>query len=429
MLSFITALVIPFVEINLFRTVVQDPYLLELPTITLGEALPNNQSVVVQEKVISPWFMLWAVGAVLTSCKFLYKGSKLVKLTRKAESIKVERSSMYVIKNSAVAFSCFNYIFVGEKLRGKALKQVIAHELVHIKEYHSLDLFLFEAFKIVMWFNPLIYIYQKNISLIHEYIADSKTAKSSKQSYCESLLNTAFSTSQFSFTNTFFNHSLIKKRILMLHKTSKPSFKLKYLVIIPLLIGMILYTSCSSDRDPSTSSNISSKIADLEAALDNGEALSDDEIQDLIMLKGKLNKLQDNQILPPPPPSPPKPTNTYSDIPYSAIDKVPTFSTCSGNTEELKACTSSTITNHVLSNFNKAILNDSDVSGIVRIYVAFKIDKNGRTTDIKSRAPVNSLAEEAKRVVASLPQMIPGEHRGKKVNVLYSLPIVFDTDN
>ena len=35
------------------------------------------------------------------------------------------------------------------------------------------------------------------------------------------------------------------------------------------------------------------------------------------------------------------------------------------------------------------------------------------------------LEEEAIRVIKTLPKMIPGEHKGEKVNVPYSLPIIF----
>jgi hypothetical protein len=60
--------------------------------------------------------------------------------------------------------------------------------------------------------------------------------------------------------------------------------------------------------------------------------------------------------------------------------------------------------------------------------VQFKIDNTGNVVDIRSKAPHPDLEIEATRIVNSLPQMIPGEHKGKKVAVSYSLPILFIID-
>ena len=57
--------------------------------------------------------------------------------------------------------------------------------------------------------------------------------------------------------------------------------------------------------------------------------------------------------------------------------------------------------------------------------VQFRIDETGNIQDIKARAPHADLEKEAKRVIASIPTMIPGEQNGKPVSVMYSLPIAF----
>lgn len=63
-----------------------------------------------------------------------------------------------------------------------------------------------------------------------------------------------------------------------------------------------------------------------------------------------------------------------------------------------------------------------------RITVQFKIDAQGKIVDVKARSQVKELELEAERVVNSLPQMIPGEQKGQKVGVIYSLPIVFEVE-
>lgn len=64
--------------------------------------------------------------------------------------------------------------------------------------------------------------------------------------------------------------------------------------------------------------------------------------------------------------------------------------------------------------------------------VQFKIDADGNTTDVRSRSLDNDakvrerLQTEANRVVEKLPNMKPAEKEGKKVAILYSLPIQFE---
>ena len=53
------------------------------------------------------------------------------------------------------------------------------------------------------------------------------------------------------------------------------------------------------------------------------------------------------------------------------------------------------------------------------------IDKEGRVTGAKARAPHPDLETETLRVINSLPQFTPGQMNGKAVTANYSLPILF----
>jgi len=115
------------------------------------------------------------------------------------------------------------------------------------------------------------------------------------------------------------------------------------------------------------------------------------------------------------------------DVPFMIIENVPIFPGCKGDNIELRNCFSSEITKFVSQNFNSEIAQDIGLTPgtIQRIFVLFKIDKNGDIVDIQVRAPDKRLESEAVRVIQKLPKMIPGKQRGKAVGVKYSLPIVF----
>jgi len=117
------------------------------------------------------------------------------------------------------------------------------------------------------------------------------------------------------------------------------------------------------------------------------------------------------------------------DVPFAIIEDVPIYPGCKGTKAELKACLQDKITKHVNRKFNSDLASDLGLApGVKKIFVMFKIDKNGNITDVMARAPHNRLRDEAIRVVNSLPKMIPGKQRGRPVGVKYSLPIAFKVE-
>ena len=117
-------------------------------------------------------------------------------------------------------------------------------------------------------------------------------------------------------------------------------------------------------------------------------------------------------------------------VEFTIIEQVPIYPGCDGaDNEELKKCMSTKVQEHVLTNFNLGLAESLGLpGGIQRVYVKFKIDTLGIVVDVKARASHPALAVEATRVVQSLPQMEPGEHKGKRVGVLYALPIIFQVE-
>ncbi|MCD2258564.1 energy transducer TonB [Psychroserpens luteolus] len=67
-----------------------------------------------------------------------------------------------------------------------------------------------------------------------------------------------------------------------------------------------------------------------------------------------------------------------------------------------------------------------DLSGRQKIYVQFTIDRDGYTKDIKTRGSNLLLEKEAIRVIKLLPQFVPPKHEGKPIEMIYSLPIIFE---
>ncbi|MFA5298460.1 MAG: energy transducer TonB [Lutibacter sp.] len=118
------------------------------------------------------------------------------------------------------------------------------------------------------------------------------------------------------------------------------------------------------------------------------------------------------------------------DVAFVVIENVPVFPGCKGNNNELRACFSDQIAKFVSERFNINLASDLGLTpgSIQKIFVVFKIDKNGNITGIQARAPHKKLQDEAVRVISLLPKMTPGRQRNKPVGVSYGLPIVFKVE-
>ncbi|QNM85324.1 energy transducer TonB [Polaribacter pectinis] len=115
------------------------------------------------------------------------------------------------------------------------------------------------------------------------------------------------------------------------------------------------------------------------------------------------------------------------DIPFILIENVPVYPGCKGNNKELKDCFTKKITEYFGSKFDVNLATEIGLTeGKKRIFVVFRIDKKGKVTDVKARAPHRRLETEVVSIISSLPKMIPGKQRGRAVGVSYSIPITFE---
>lgn len=110
------------------------------------------------------------------------------------------------------------------------------------------------------------------------------------------------------------------------------------------------------------------------------------------------------------------------------VEFVPVFPGCEalGSNAEKIDCMSSKINSFINKNFRKELLEDLKPNEIHRIYVNFKIDSNGFVTDVIANSHNANLKKEAQRVINNLPTMKPGKQGDRSVDVLYTVPIVFN---
>tara|TARA_R110002073_G_scaffold336336_1_gene532369 strand:+ start:1512 stop:3083 length:1572 start_codon:yes stop_codon:yes gene_type:complete len=483
----IVSFVLPLIKIPTFQKAVPQEIMILLPEVMLSPQKILEQTTFYTDGSINYISILFWIGVALFTTLFLFKLFKIIQLIVKNEIIQKHFYKLVLLPKQLHAFSFFNYIFLGKNIPIEEQKTIIKHELVHAKQKHSLDLLFFEFLRIVMWFNPIIYFYQHRITLLHEYISDAEIIKNTKKhDYFNTLLSQTFEVENISFVNQFYKHSFIKKRITMMTKNkSKQIKKAKYLLLLPLLASMLIYTSCEkndveelqiiSKKQLQTTymdllSNKEIRKGEKETYLDayigtglpkgveiEYEDLTNEEKEEYDVYYKKFKAItksknrasnflsiklfrnennrgiiatvvnlfkEENNI---------KGTDyiekNNEDVPFAIIENVPVFPGCKGTRKEKADCLNKKIQKFVVKNFNTGASKNLGLSsGRKKIWLTFKIDKNGDIVDVNARAPHPILKEEAIRVIGLLPKMVPGKQKGKAVSMKYTMPISFNVE-
>lgn len=140
-------------------------------------------------------------------------------------------------------FSFLRSVFVNpEVFTESELQQVLRHERAHIRQRHTWDLLFTEAVRVMQWFNPFIYLYTRELSSVHEYLADEQVLAqgASKRDYLE-LLYKQLCVGKFVPVGNSFRHLLTKKRIQMMNQPVKRRVSAWWLLaLVPIIAGLLL---------------------------------------------------------------------------------------------------------------------------------------------------------------------------------------------
>ncbi len=168
---------------------------------------------------------------------------RIYKIYTTHECSNLQQFYLVMTRVKGTPFSFFSYIFWNAEIdiQTPAGKQILQHELTHVKQYHTIDKIVIQLNLIAGWFNPFFWLLKKELDMIHEFIADKKSVENGDAAnLAQMLLTTAYPGQQFPLTNPFF-FSPIKRRLKMLTNTKNPTFNyLRRLVVLPLLAVVVL---------------------------------------------------------------------------------------------------------------------------------------------------------------------------------------------
>lgn len=318
--------------------------------------------------------VVYLTGVMIFTIRFVVQLVQLWILTRKNGITRKENANVVFVEEKFSPFSFFNLIYIRKEIsQSEELRPIIDHELVHIRQRHSLDLLLVELLTIIQWFNPFAWLLQRSIKNLHEYLADEGVVRSgiAKHLYQQLIFDQTLGKQINNLTNNF-HYSLIKKRFIMMTKTpSAQGAKLKVFLALPAIIVAILFFSAG---------NINPLQAQDKQAQKMNQASGDDKV-------------------------------------FEKVEVAPEFP---GGLSAL----------YSFLGANIKYPEKAKKEGITgTVIVSFIIEKDGSVSHPTIKKSVGGGCDEASiKVVEAMPKWTPGKNKGKPVRVAFNLPIKYQLD-
>lgn len=416
--SLILSLLLPLIQIPV-EAVVHEQAVYQLKEIVITK---NVSEIYLKNGLenYSSVFMFYLIGVAFFSALFIFKVGKLLTYIMSAKKSNQNKGNIILVSNSNQAFSFFNKVFIGAD--NQNIDVILKHELVHAKQLHSLDILFMELLKIIFWFNPILYLYHNRIVALHEFEADFKSADSDRKKYFEVLLCEVLNCNSISFTNNFYNQSLIKKRIVMLQKSkSKKHGVVKYLLAIPVIVlSMTLFSTTVVAQETKKLEQKVEKVVEKKANPKKTETQTAPNSKVVpVYDKEKSQIVELSEVR--------SAEEVAKQIPFAVVEEVPMFKGCEGVDKSAQFdCFQKEMTNHIKLHFTypKEAM-ENNIQG--RVQVEYLIDEIGNVEVYRVKGPENAqpLEEEARRIIKLLPQFTPGKQSGKAIAVRHVVPITF----
>ncbi|HXB43317.1 MAG TPA: M56 family metallopeptidase, partial [Puia sp.] len=195
---------------------------------------------------------------------------RIFRLKRTHENFAMQGFCLIETELQDAPFSFFANLFWKKSidLNSEAGQLILNHELVHIRGKHTYDKLFSQALVCIFWMNPFYRIIQKELNLVHEFIADGRSIQNGDTTkFAQILLQSHNDGSYLDPAHSFF-HSPIKRRLIMITNAgSSPYSYLRRVLILPitaivLFMFSITIATAQNDTLPKTDTGKNKKYED-----------------------------------------------------------------------------------------------------------------------------------------------------------------------
>ena len=258
-LSLVLPLVHPQVAVPRPTVASGGGYLLELPGIVAeapDAAVQQSVAEVSADAVrgVDVWTVLgvlyWA-GVALSVLILVVRYGVLWHKLQKYVFVRQGRFRVAVTDREEPSFSFFRYIVAGRGGMSDAeLQQVLRHERLHAAQGHSWDRLAVQLVCCLLWFDPFVWLYGRDLREVHEYLADEAVLQQGGEGEYKSYLRLLYcqiTGMQYVPIVNSFHFSTIKNRITMMKQPKSRRGWVKALAALPVA-ALLLFANCKNQE-------------------------------------------------------------------------------------------------------------------------------------------------------------------------------------
>lgn len=188
-------------------------------------------------------WLLWCgiAGSLLLLLYYLGHTLRWVRLMREGNVSRM-LDDVRVVYSPAVSSPCslFNCIFINRRDLGEnEFRELMAHELCHIRLRHSWDRLLAVVVTLFCWWNPFVWLWHRSLCEVHEYQADDAVLQCGFDAEQYIMLMVSSVAGARTTLASGFSYSLVRKRLQMLSRGASRRAGLRMLLVVPALAVLL----------------------------------------------------------------------------------------------------------------------------------------------------------------------------------------------
>lgn len=195
-----------------------------------------------------PWQLIflstYGTIALVLAANFFRQLWSISRLFRENKKQQLGDAILIPTDTPGTPFSFFNWIFWDQQLpiQSEAGKQILRHELAHVRYQHSIDKLTFQILCIVLFPVFPLYFIRRELQLVHEYQADhDATGQKDVDVYAGYLLARVFKVPSHVLAHGFHQHPLARRIAMMQFLPSfRPTAWTRWMVLPLFAIAIAL---------------------------------------------------------------------------------------------------------------------------------------------------------------------------------------------
>ena len=258
-LSLVLPLVHPQVAVPRPTVASGGGYLLELPGMAAEAPAAAVQQPVAEVSAdavrgVDVWTVLgvlYWVGVALSVLILVVRYGVLWHKLQKYVFVRQGRFRVAVTDDEEPSFSFFRYIVAGRGgMTDAELQQVLRHERLHAAQGHSWDRLAVQLVCCLLWFDPFVWLYGRDLREVHEYLADEAVLQQGGEGEYKSYLRLLYcqiTGMQYVPIVNSFHFSTIKNRIIMMKQPKSRRGWARALAALPVA-ALLLFANCKNQE-------------------------------------------------------------------------------------------------------------------------------------------------------------------------------------